>query len=221
MFHFEWTHGSDATLAQLDGQGALLKKAFANENNLHIGDTVTLKTSALKPLRLKVVGIFQPPRLAELLDGVVISQETFDRNFPRPLNSYTLVSGRVSADALKRAVASYPDAKVNTRDEFVKSQSSFLTKLLNLLYVLLALSVIVSLVGMINTLILSVYERTRELGMLRAVGMTRRQARRMVRHESVVTALIGAAWGSHSGSCLRRQCHTRCPSTAGRSRCRT
>ena len=64
-----------------------------------------------------------------------------------------------------------------------------------MLYVLLALSVIISLFGMVNTLVLSVFERTRELGMLRAVGMTRRQARRMIRHESVITALIGAALG--------------------------
>ena len=67
--------------------------------------------------------------------------------------------------------------------------------ILTLLYVLLALSVVVSLFGMVNTLVLAVHERTRELGMLRAVGMTRRQARRMVRGESVVTALIGAALG--------------------------
>ena len=64
--------------------------------------------------------------------------------------------------------------------------------MLNLLYVLLALSVIVCLFGMVNTLVLAVFERTREIGMLRAVGMTRRQVRRMVRHESVITALIGA-----------------------------
>ena len=70
-----------------------------------------------------------------------------------------------------------------------------MSQFLNLLFVLLALSVIVSLFGMVNTLILSVFERTRELGMLRAIGMTRRQARRMIRHESVITALIGAAIG--------------------------
>jgi putative ABC transport system permease protein len=64
-----------------------------------------------------------------------------------------------------------------------------------MVYVLLALSVIVSLLGMVNTLVLSVFERTRELGMMRAVGMTRRQTRRMVRHESIITALIGAAIG--------------------------
>ena len=67
--------------------------------------------------------------------------------------------------------------------------------ILKMLYVLLGFSVVVSLFGMVNTLVLAVYERTRELGMLRAVGMTRRQARRMIRHESVITALIGAAMG--------------------------
>ena len=64
-----------------------------------------------------------------------------------------------------------------------------------LLYVLLALSVVVSLFGMVNALVLTVFERTREIGMMRAVGMTRRQVRRMVRHESIITALIGAGLG--------------------------
>jgi putative ABC transport system permease protein len=66
---------------------------------------------------------------------------------------------------------------------------------LNILYVLLALSVLVSLFGIVNTLVLTVFERTRELGMLRAIGMTRRQVRRMIRHESVITSLIGAVIG--------------------------
>src|SRR5204863_869137 len=92
-----------------------------------------------------------------------------------------------------------PDAKAQTHAEYVKAQSSFINTMLNLLYVLLALSVIVSLFGMVNTLVLSVFERTRELGMLRAIGMTRRQIRRMIRHESVITALIGAALGMPLG----------------------
>ena len=74
--------------------------------------------------------------------------------------------------------------------------------LLNLLYVLLSLSIIVSLFGIVNTLVLTVFERTRELGMLRAIGMTRRQVRRMIRHESVITALIGAALGIPLGIVL-------------------
>ena len=89
----------------------------------------------------------------------------------------------------------YPDAKLQTGDEFIASWTAWLHDVMNLFYVLLALSVIVSLFGMVNTLVLAVFERTRELGMLRAVGMTRRQARRMIRQESVITALIGAALG--------------------------
>ena len=91
---------------------------------------------------------------------------------------------------------------METRAGWVHTRSSGINKLLNLLYVLLALSVVVSIFGMVNTLILSVFERTRELGMLRAIGMTRRQVRRMVRGESVITALIGAALGLPLGLLL-------------------
>ena len=94
--------------------------------------------------------------------------------------------------------------------------------MLALLYVLLGFSVIVSLFGMVNTMVLSVFERTREIGMLRAIGMTRRQARRMIRHESVITALIGAAMGlgprrvplraGHEGDGSHRTPRSRCPS---------
>ena len=82
------------------------------------------------------------------------------------------------------------------------AQGQSFAQVLDLFYVLLALSVIISVFGMINTLVLAVFERTRELGMLRAIGMTRRQMRRMVRHESVVTALIGAALGLPLGVLL-------------------
>ncbi len=84
---------------------------------------------------------------------------------------------------------------MQTREQFIDNQISGLSSVLNILYVLLALSVLVSLFGIVNTLVLTVFERTREIGMLRAIGMTRRQTRRMIRHESVITALIGAAIG--------------------------
>jgi ABC-type antimicrobial peptide transport system permease subunit len=93
------------------------------------------------------------------------------------------------------AVNDFPDAKVQTRVAWIDQQDEDFNSFLNFLYIMLALSVIISLVGMVITLLLSVHERTRELGMLRAVGMTRRQVRRMIRHESVITSLIGAALG--------------------------
>jgi putative ABC transport system permease protein len=96
---------------------------------------------------------------------------------------------------LKESLKNFPDAKVQTRSAWIHDQDKDFDNFLILLYVLLALAVIVSLFGMVNTLVLSVFERTRELGMLRAVGMTRNQVARMVRQESVITALIGAALG--------------------------
>ena len=98
--------------------------------------------------------------------------------------------------------AGFPDTKVEMHDQYVKTQTKFLGTLMNLIYVLLALSVVISLFGMINTLVLSVWERTREIGMLRAIGMSRRQTRRMVRHESIVTGLIGAGLGLPIGLLL-------------------
>ena len=110
---------------------------------------------------------------------------------------------------------------MQTRQEWVDKEDAEFDEFLAMLYVLLALSVIISLFGMVNTLVLSVFERTRELGMLRAVGMTRRQTRRMIRHESVITALIGAALGPPARDLPRRarDAGARASSTCG-SPCR-
>jgi ABC-type antimicrobial peptide transport system permease subunit len=103
---------------------------------------------------------------------------------------------------LENVLADFPDANLQTEQQFIDNELAGLDKFLILLYVLLALSIVVSLFGIVNTLVLTVFERTREIGMLRAVGMTRRQTRRMIRHESVVTALIGAALGIPLGMAL-------------------
>ncbi len=139
-----------------------------------------------------------------LLGPVAISQQTFDASFARPQDVITFVNVRGDASAaqtkaLERALTGFPDADVQTKSTYVENREGEFSTFLNVVYGLLALSVVVSLFGMVNTLVLSVFERTRELGMLRAVGMTRRQARRMVRHESVITALIGAALGMPLG----------------------
>jgi putative ABC transport system permease protein len=84
---------------------------------------------------------------------------------------------------------------VRTKPDWIDEHAGEIDTILNIFYVLLALSIVTSLFGMVNALALSVFERTRELGMLRAVGLTRRQTRRMIRYESVITALIGAALG--------------------------
>src|SRR4051812_24060122 len=203
LYHFEWKRGSsDATLGELSSGGALVKESFAKKNGLELGEQFILVGSGGDPVSLHVAGFFQPPRVAELLGGVIVSQSAFETAFPRAQNSFTLIDGTPTQAGLEKAVAAFPDTKVQTHAEFVKNQTSFMNSLLNLLYVLLALSVVISLFGMINTLVLSVWERTREIGMLRAVGMTRRQTRRMVRQESVITGLIGAGLGMPVGVLL-------------------
>ena len=147
-----------------------------------------------------VKGIFDPPAGGSPFGSVTFSSETFDREYENPKNLYTFVQMRggvtpQNTTALERTLRDFPNAKAQTREEFVDNQISGLNDILNILYVLLALSVIVSLFGIVNTLVLTVFERTRELGMLRAIGMTRRQMRRMIRHESVITALIGGVLG--------------------------
>jgi putative ABC transport system permease protein len=199
-YHFEWSQGSDAALATLDGEGAIVERHFAEDHGLTLGSPLVIVSPSGDEVHRTVTGIYAPPRLAELLGAALISQDAFDAAFPRAKDAYTFVSGTGSstaegAAALETGLTAFPDAKVSTEAGFAEDFSADMSTILNLLYVLLALSVLVSVIGMVNTMVLSVHERTRELGMLRAVGMTRRQARRMVRGESVITALIGAALG--------------------------
>jgi putative ABC transport system permease protein len=195
-YRFQWTDGSDASVAALGRHGAVVRKAFADRYEVNVGSRVTLLTAAGKQLRLVVRGVYDPGEFAPMLGSVLVSTAAFGSAFPRPKLDLALVQGGPQTRAsLERALRGYPDATVRTVDDYVAASSADLKTILNLLYVLLALSGLVSLLGMINTLALAVFERTRELGMLRAIGMTRRQARRMVRHESVITGLIGAALG--------------------------
>jgi len=192
VYRFEITHG--AGLSGL-ATGAMVPDGYAKDHELAIGSRLTLQTASGTTRSLPVTGTYEPATVEGLIGGIVIGQATFDSAFPQPGNAYTFVSGTASPEALDAALASYPDAKLDSKAAWIAADQKDLDKTLMLLYVLLALSVIVSLFGMVNTMILSVFERTRELGMLRAIGMSRRQARRMIRHESVITALIGAALG--------------------------
>jgi putative ABC transport system permease protein len=151
-------------------------------------------------LHLVLKGIFAPPKGGSPYGDVTISQQRFDAEFQNPQNLYAFVDidgGVTDANTAKLSAAlnDFPDAKIASASEFKKNQEQGINTLLNLLYVLLSLSILISLFGIVNTLVLTVFERTRELGMLRAIGMTRRQVRRMIRHESIITALIGGVLG--------------------------
>jgi putative ABC transport system permease protein len=196
----EWKEGSQQTLSTLGEDGAFVDEDYAKDHNLHVGSPISVQVPSGNKLQLKVNGIFDPPAGGSPFGHVTFSSTTFDREYVSPKNLYTFVQMRGGVDAantraLESALKEFPNAKSQTRDEFVDNQISGLNDILNILYVLLALSVIVSLFGIVNTLVLTVFERTRELGMLRAIGMTRRQTRRMIRHESVITALIGGVLG--------------------------
>ena len=199
-YTFKWQTGSDDVLADLGRDGAIVAKDFAESNDLEVGSPVKVASPAGEEALLEVKAIYEPPPFYPILGAVSISIETFDSLYERPRNQFVFanVAGDptdATTEQLEAAVAGFPDAKVQTREQWITQQDEDFNQFLIMLYVLLALAVIISLFGMVNTLVLTVYERTRELGMLRAVGMTKRQTRRMIRHESVITALIGAALG--------------------------
>ena len=205
--NLDWKDGSQAVFSELGADGAFVDDGFADDHNLTVGSPITITTPAGKKLDLTVKGIFDPPPGGSPFGNVTFSSETFDANYDQPQNLYSFVetNGGVTnanTQSLESALADFPNAKSQTREEFKDNQVSFLNNILNVLYVLLALSVVVSLFGIVNTLVLTVFERTRELGMLRAIGMTRRQVRRMIRYESVITALIGAVLGIGLGIVL-------------------
>jgi putative ABC transport system permease protein len=196
----DWFRGDTGVPARLGREGAFVDKDYAKKKHLAVGAPIALQTPTGQILHLRVKGIFDPPNGGSPFGNVTMSTATFDANYTKPRNLMTLVNmkGGVNEENTARlslAVNEFPEAKIQTAEQFKKNQETFINNLLNALYGLLGLSVIISLFGVVNTLVLSVFERTRELGMLRAVGMTRRQVRRMIRHESIVTAMIGAALG--------------------------
>ena len=195
VHRFTWSAGGASSLAALDGDGAVVSRTFADDHDLAVGSRVAMVSPSGERSALTVTGVYDPPRLAPVLAPVLVSQQAFDAAFPRAKDRYTFVSDAPGVAAVESALSAYPDTKVATADGYADIATSDLSTILNMLYVLLGLSVIVSIFGMVNTLVLAVHERTREVGMLRAVGMTRRQVRAMVRGESVITALIGAALG--------------------------
>jgi putative ABC transport system permease protein len=207
VINMDWKKGSQAVFSQLGANGVFVDDSFADDHDLDLGSPVELTFANGTSQTFVVKGIFNPPTGGSPFGPVTLSAAAWDSQTPQPRNLYSFLKmqgGESDANqaALDKALADFPNAKAQNRQAFIDNQISGLSSVLNILYVLLALSVIVSLFGIINTLVLTVFERTREIGMLRAIGMTRRQVRRMIRHESVITALIGAALGIALGIVL-------------------
>jgi putative ABC transport system permease protein len=202
LFTFDWAEGSDADLAGLGAGDAIVDEGWATEQGIGLGDRFEITSARGDTLALTVAAIEKSPVIdAIALGPITISQAAFERAFESERNVLTFVKADAGAD-LGAVFAAHPDAKAVTKAEYVDQMTGDIDSLLAIFYVLLALAVIVSLFGIVNTLVLSTFERTRELGMLRAVGMSRRQVRRMVRHESIITALIGAGLGIAAGLAL-------------------
>ena len=197
---FDWQDGDDSVLATLGTTNAVVSSNFAEDHDISVGDVVTIRSTADRTAEVTVAGTFEPPPFYPLLESVNVSTELFDSLYDRPRNRWTWAN--VAGDPtdenraqMEQAIAGFPDTQLETREEWIEREDADFNEFISFLYVMLTLAVFVSIFGMINTLVLSVYERTREIGMLRAIGMTRRQVRRMIRQESIITALIGAAIG--------------------------
>src|SRR3954470_23479141 len=187
----------------LDHNGVLVKTSTAKANKWHVGDHVPVVFAATGKKDFTIRGTFDG---TGYLDGdYLISLKTEEANVSDRLQSGGLVLLNKGANqatvkhAVAAALSAHPDAKVMDRKEFAKAVGGIVDQLLTLVSVMLLLSVLIAFLGIVNTLALSVYERTRELGLLRAVGMTRGQVRSMVRWESVIISTIGAVVGAGLG----------------------
>jgi putative ABC transport system permease protein len=200
VYRIEWERGSAATLRSLGEAGTILTKGYASNHHLRIGQTISVLTPSERRVRLTVRGIAADKTrlLGDITIPLALARVAFGQR-DDALDFVSYAPGASNAQvqpAVDRLLAAqFPQAKSRTADQFKEDQAKQIDTLLTLIYVLLALSVIVSLFGIVNTLILSIYERTRELGMMRAIGTARRQVRQMIRYESIITALIGGVFG--------------------------
>jgi putative ABC transport system permease protein len=201
----DWVDGDDSTLDGLGPDEAIVESQWAADHGVAVGDTVTLRTTTGEQVPVRVVGSVRD-RVQLLVTSLALPLDTIRNRFEARQDFADLVGFAPGADPgatgdrVDRLLADrFPQAEARDQQQFKQEQEDGINQLLALIYVLLALSVIVSLFGVVNTLVLTIYERTREIGMLRAIGASKSQIRRMVRYESLITAMIGALIGAVIG----------------------
>jgi putative ABC transport system permease protein len=207
LYHSDWKDGSDATVPGLRAGTTIVSKKYAEDKSLHVGDTLRLETSKRKSMPMRIIGIVDDK--GGLLGPATVSNDVMARDFGVTKDSFDFVGydgsrpeTQVKADIDKLLDSQFPEAEAKTNAQFIKDQEGQVNQLLTLIYALLAMAIIVSLFGIVNTLVLSISERVRELGLLRAIGMSRRQVRRVIRYEAIITAQIGAVIGMVLGIVL-------------------
>jgi putative ABC transport system permease protein len=192
--------GPPNVVSTLGPRDILLEKDFAKSNSFELGDTVRATTPVGNKLDLRVRGTFDDK--AALVGDFALTEQTVRKEFGMRDDFLEFIAVQPGTDpkAVQSRIdrlleARFPIAEAQNRKEFQDSITGNIDQFLFLIYALLSLSVIVSLFGIVNTLVLSIHERTREIGMMRAIGTPRSLVRRIVRYESVITALIGATLG--------------------------
>jgi putative ABC transport system permease protein len=195
---------TDGSLADLGEAAVMVAGSVASEHGWKVGDSVTAEFAETGKHVLRIAAIYSGK--GWISDDYVVSRAGQEVLAGPQLVTGAFVTVAAGADreevqdAIAAALTDHPDAKVLDRAGFEKEAGGFIDTLLTFMTVMLALAVMIALLGIVNTLALSVFERTRELGLLRAVGMTRGQVRAMVRWESAVISMIGAVAGAGLGT---------------------
>ncbi len=201
MFKLKATEG---VLQWTGPDQAVLDTENAKKRNLKLGSTMTVQFSRGEPHQVTIVGLYER---SDVMGGTLISGDVVkDFRSAQPSWGYLRVAEGTSVDTIQRQVdqllVDNPEVSVANRAEFVDAQAAQFDQLLTMIQVLLALAILIAVLGIVNTLALSVLERTRELGLLRAIGMRRAQTMRMVTVEAVVISTFGALLGLAVGTGL-------------------
>jgi putative ABC transport system permease protein len=191
----EWKKGGPSALRDLGGREAIVSDDFASSHGLELGDSFQLLTQTRARPRFRVVGEFESK--LGVFGSVLVTQAAMARQFAQTqdLIDFVKLEAKVQALLTVGSEALFPVTEVLNQGELKEAREEQIDGVVKLVYALLAFAILISLFGIANTLALSIHERTRELGMLRAIGMSRRQVRTMIRYEAVITALIGAILG--------------------------
>jgi putative ABC transport system permease protein len=203
VLKLNWVDGSNQTLQELGAANAVVDADWAKSHDFKIGSVMQVTTPAGKVVPYKITGTFK--NKAGLTANLIVNEAQMPSEWDMRQVAFVMAAGQPGIDQDKLAAAAdkalkpFPNADALSIQQFKDKQAQSINQLLGLVFALLALSVVVALLGIVNTLALSVHERTRELGMLRAVGMSRKQVKRMIRGESVITAGIGSILGTVLG----------------------
>jgi putative ABC transport system permease protein len=200
------------SVTSLDRGQLLVNESTATEKGWHVGSPVVATVGTKTGQRLTVGGVYRDSQL--LSSPFIVGRGLYTQALPEreQKDMLVLVKARPGADtaalkaSLVRLVKPYLVVSVETGDEYVDSAAAQVDQILGLFYVLLALAIVIAVLGIVNTLALSVVERTREIGLLRAVGLARSQLSRMIGVEAIATAVFGAVLGTALGLGLGTAC---------------